>query len=184
MGFQSCDEAFIGKFIQRLLSVSGLGCARMNHNDKFGIFLEQARQFSRAIKQKHLTLHRTHTHTHIYKPYKSFWFNSLSPSIYASVKHTIIASDNGAKPLSEPMQPYCQLDPRENISVKFYLKLKKFILDYTLENFVCKMAAILSRPQCVKTSTEIIPHLWPATHLHISRIWSQIVQGIVFRWIF
>ena len=32
----------------------------------------------------------------------------------------------GAKPLSEPMLPYCQLDPKEHISVKLYLKFKRF----------------------------------------------------------
>ena len=32
----------------------------------------------------------------------------------------------GAKPLSEPMLSYCQLDPKEHISVNFYLKIKKF----------------------------------------------------------
>ena len=34
----------------------------------------------------------------------------------------------GAKPLSEPMLPYCQLNPKEHISVKFYLKFKSFHL--------------------------------------------------------
>ena len=32
----------------------------------------------------------------------------------------------GAKPLSESMLLYCQLDPNEHISVKFYLKFKSF----------------------------------------------------------
>ena len=32
----------------------------------------------------------------------------------------------GAKQLSEPILPYCQLDPMENISVKSYLKFKSF----------------------------------------------------------
>ena len=32
----------------------------------------------------------------------------------------------GAKPLSEPMLPYYQLDPKEHISVKFHLKFKSF----------------------------------------------------------
>ena len=30
----------------------------------------------------------------------------------------------GAKPLSEPMLPYCQSDPEEHITMKFYLKFK------------------------------------------------------------
>ena len=32
----------------------------------------------------------------------------------------------GAKSLSEPILPYCQLYPRKHISVKFYLKFKNF----------------------------------------------------------
>ena len=32
----------------------------------------------------------------------------------------------GAKPLSEPMLPYCELDLKEHISVKFDLKFKNF----------------------------------------------------------
>ena len=32
----------------------------------------------------------------------------------------------GAKPFSESMMPYCQLDPKEHISVKFYSRLKIF----------------------------------------------------------
>ena len=33
---------------------------------------------------------------------------------------------NSAKPLSKPMLKYCQLDPKENITMKFNLKLKYF----------------------------------------------------------
>ena len=33
---------------------------------------------------------------------------------------------HGAKPLSEPVLTYCQLDPKEHISMKFYLKFKYF----------------------------------------------------------
>ena len=33
---------------------------------------------------------------------------------------------DGTKPLSEPMLTYCQSDPKEHISMKFYLKLKYF----------------------------------------------------------
>ena len=34
----------------------------------------------------------------------------------------------GTKPLSEPMLPYCQLDPNEHILVKFYQDFKSFHL--------------------------------------------------------
>ena len=56
----------------------------------------------------------------------------------------------GAKPLSEPMLPYSQLDTKEHISVKCYSRLKNIILGNAFENVVCKMVAILSRPQMVK----------------------------------
>ena len=56
----------------------------------------------------------------------------------------------GAKPLSEPMLPYCQLDPTEHISVKFYSKFKSFHSRNALEYVISDMAAILSQPQCVE----------------------------------
>ena len=56
----------------------------------------------------------------------------------------------GAKPLSEPMLLYCQLDHKEHISVEFYLKV--FTQENALENVVCEKAAILSRPRYVKHS--------------------------------
>ena len=55
----------------------------------------------------------------------------------------------GAKPLFEPMLPYCQLDTKEHISVDIYSKFKSFIQGNGLENVVCEMVAILSRPQSV-----------------------------------
>ena len=52
---------------------------------------------------------------------------------------------DGAKPLSEPMLPYCQLDPKEHISVKSYSKfIHIFIQENASENGVRNMAAILS----------------------------------------
>ena len=49
----------------------------------------------------------------------------------------------GAKPLSEPMLGYYQLDPKEQTSVKSQSKFKHF----QQKSVVCEMAAILSRPQ-------------------------------------
>ena len=50
--------------------------------------------------------------------------------IYAAVTLTIIGSDDYLylvrRQLSEPMRSYCQFDPNEHISVKFYLKFKTF----------------------------------------------------------
>ena len=56
----------------------------------------------------------------------------------------------GAKPLSEPMLPYCQLDLKEYISENYCFEIQKFSLKKSLENVVCEMAVILSRPQYVK----------------------------------
>ena len=47
-----------------------------------------------------------------------------------------------------PMLTSCQLDPREHISMKSYLK-KKIVHENAFEDVVCKMEVILSRPQCV-----------------------------------
>ena len=50
----------------------------------------------------------------------------------------------GAKPLSEPMLDYWQLDPWEEISLKFESKYKT-IHENAFEIIVCDMAAIFSR---------------------------------------
>ena len=51
----------------------------------------------------------------------------------------------GAKPLSEPMLEYHQLDPKEQTTISYQ--------ENAFEKVVCEMAAILSPPQCVKSST-------------------------------
>ena len=61
-----------------------------------------------------------------------------------------------AKPLSKPMLPYFQLDPKEHISVTFRLKFKSFIQENALENIVCEMEAILSQPHSVKISASTL----------------------------
>ena len=55
-----------------------------------------------------------------------------------------------AKPLTEPMLTYCQLDALEQTSVKFESKHKYFSWKNAFENAVCKMASILFRAQHVK----------------------------------
>ena len=52
----------------------------------------------------------------------------------------------GAKPLSEPMLGFCQLDPKEQNFGEILIKnTKLFINENASENIVCEMAAILSR---------------------------------------
>ena len=60
----------------------------------------------------------------------------------------------GAKPLSEPMLAYCQLDPLEQTSAKSESKFIFFIQENAFENVVWKMTAILCRPQCVNTGSD------------------------------
>ena len=61
---------------------------------------------------------------------------------------------DGTKPLPEPMLTYCQLEPKEHISVKFYLKFKYLYSRNAFEH-VCKMAAILSRGRSVNVGTAL-----------------------------
>ena len=82
--------------------------------------------------------------------------NSLRPSDAYMHQLNIIGSDYQAwsladtNPLSEPMLEYYLMDPWEWTSVKY---LSKYILiqENAFQNVVWKMAAILSRPQCVKS---------------------------------
>ena len=92
--------------------------------------------------------------TDMYMVARPQWVNSLGPSD-ASVNILTLVQIMachmfGAKPLSEPMLPYCQLDPKEHISVKFPLKFKSFHSINPLKMLSCEMSAILSRPQYVK----------------------------------
>ena len=48
----------------------------------------------------------------------------------------------GAKPLSEPMKIFCQLDPKEHNSMKDSLKFKSIIEENAFENIVCEVASI------------------------------------------
>ena len=59
----------------------------------------------------------------------------------------------GAKPLSKPVLGYCQLNPQEQILVKFYKNKKLFSRKNASKNIVCEIAAILSRGEWVKTAT-------------------------------
>ena len=49
----------------------------------------------------------------------------------------------GAKPLSKPMMSYCQLDPREQTSMKFQSKYKTFIHEMHM-----KITSVKWRPSC------------------------------------
>ena len=61
------------------------------------------------------------------------WVNSATPSdaymhqwTGPALLQIMACGLDGAQPLSEPMLTYCQLDPKQHISMKFYLKFKYF----------------------------------------------------------
>ena len=59
------------------------------------------------------------------------WVNSLSDAYLHQYNTPTLLQIKacrlfGTKPLSEPMLPYCQLDPKEHTSVKFYFEFKCF----------------------------------------------------------
>ena len=59
---------------------------------------------------------------------------------------------DGAKPLSEAVMEFCKLDPYEQTPVKFIRNSNILIQENALENVVCEITSILSRPQCVKVN--------------------------------
>ena len=61
----------------------------------------------------------------------------------------------GAKPLSEPMLEYYWLDRRNTLQLDFNQNSNIFIQENAFESVVCKMAAILSRPQCVNNNINL-----------------------------
>ena len=56
-----------------------------------------------------------------------------------------------SKPLSESMLKYCESKPYEQTSVKYQSKFTHFIQEDIFKYVFWKMAAILSRPQCVNS---------------------------------
>ena len=58
------------------------------------------------------------------------------------------------KPLSEPMLPYYQLDPKEHYQWNFIQNSKLFINKNALQNFVSKMAVIFHNCNVLKTIFE------------------------------
>ena len=64
----------------------------------------------------------------------------------------------GAKPLSEPMLEYWTLWNKLQWNLNQNLNI--FIDENVFENDVCEIAAILSRPQCVKCYTQYSATCW------------------------
>ena len=116
-------------------------------SDSFGWIPDGALSTTRIerniiVLQLQTTMIKSQTRTHIHTQNRTMHTLKLSdhtfklthlPScrMYASVKWVNIGSDNGlrldgAKPLSEPVLTYCQLEFKEHSSMKFYLKFKYF----------------------------------------------------------
>ena len=84
---------------------------------------------------------------------------------------------DGVKPLSKPMLEYCLLNPWEQVSVKCWLEFKIIFHDNALENVVCEMASILSRPQCVNMCCRLeamLPKWVAAAHLLVTMVTSSV----------
>ena len=84
--------------------------------------------------------------------------------IYVSVQQNNIASDKGLMPVQHQTIIWSNVtmlsDRKEHISTKSYSLFKSFhstcSRKYALENVVCEMAAILSRPQCVQVKVNTV----------------------------
>ena len=78
------------------------------------------------------------------------WVRHIRRCIMSTLFQIMTCRLGGAKPSSEPMLSHWQLDPWKQTSVKFGSRLHNFQSSKCIENVVCKILAILSRPQCVK----------------------------------
>ena len=78
------------------------------------------------------------------------WVKSSKPSD-APVNYAMF----GVKPLSKPVMTCCSLDILEQTSLKLNQNTGIFIFKNERENVVCKISAILRRPQCVDVSTRV-----------------------------
>ena len=54
----------------------------------------------------------------------------------------------GTKPLSEPILPYCQLDPYEQISMNFFIEIQIF----SLKKMHLKMLSVTGLPFCFRVN--------------------------------
>ena len=70
----------------------------------------------------------------------------------------------GSKPLSELMLPYCQLGPKEHISIRFIWNSEVFTQENAFENIICKMVAILSLPKYVNIKADNNPLVLRSGH--------------------
>ena len=65
---------------------------------------------------------------------------------------------------------YCQCGPFEQISVRFFIEMHDFSFNKWFENVICKISAILFRPECFNS---LVPRL---------QIFLQMITWKLFSW--
>ena len=83
----------------------------------------------------------------------------------------------GAKPLSEPMLNYCQLETCKHISMTFWSNTTVCIEENAFESVICKMASILTLPQCFKFATD------PLYHALTGKVWGVCCEKFGEYWL-
>ena len=84
---------------------------------------------------------------------------------------------DGAKQLSETMLKFVNWTLRNKLQWNFNRYSNIFIEEITFENVVCKMSAIFSRPQCVKSKQKryimsvILFHFQNVGHKTVKKFW-------------
>ena len=86
----------------------------------------------------------------------------------------------GAKPLPEPTLTYCQLDPKEQTSVKFESRYGNFIPKNAFQNVVCEMADNLSRERWV-TDIWYNQHI-TNMHIYLMRYPAVVAYANTSKW--
>ena len=81
----------------------------------------------------------------------------------------------GAKPLSEPLLGYSQLDPKDKIQWNISRNLKIFIQENAFENVIWKMAAILFWPHVLN---QLSLNFFPGTLLAAMMTWHHLCKCV------
>ena len=85
---------------------------------------------------------------------------------------------DSAKPLSEPMPTYCQLEPKEHISIKFYLKFKYFHSRKCIWTFHLRNGSHFSRGRWVNNTVRFLPNTHNGhPHNYPTKAWPSLNRG-------
>ena len=148
-----CVCWIVSKFCTEHDSGTVVLCAKFQNDSTIGKCVMWKRNFVRI--GFHLHFKRI---SHIAQGGLAPIFNSLRPTD-AYLRHQPMSSLVqimachlfGTKPLSQPILYYCQLDPKEQTSVKLHSKFRHFHSRKCI--WKCRLGNVFlfSRPQCVKT---------------------------------